>query len=146
MPVSMETSFPISISCPFLCLFSGRAMAHLYERASEQKQATSILGPAHQLPRDPHPHPQDPGSMLGLVEPSLRPATLPFQLWASRILCQGLKCGPSHSRAAESFEKNSSRSSWEGSLRTVWLCGGGCCSANFSAKKPRASREPSSAL
>lgn len=43
---------------------------HIY--MSEQKQATSILGPALQLPCAP----QDPGSiLLGLVEPSPRPAT-----------------------------------------------------------------------
>lgn len=73
--------------------------------------------------------PPDPSSTLsGLVEPSPHPTTLPLQLWASRISCQGLKGGPSHSRAAESFEKHASRS-WEGLLRTVWLCGGGGCSA-----------------
>lgn len=75
---------------------------------------------------------------LGPVGLSPRPATLPLQLWTSRSSCQGFKLSPSRScsRAAESFEKNASRS-WEGLLRTVWLCGGGCCSA---VSPPRSQR------
>lgn len=81
MPVSMETSFPISISCPLLWLFSGRAMAHLYECT---EGGYSVLGPALQLPRAP----QDPGSSaLGLVGPS---HTLPPVLSS---------CGPARSDA-----------------------------------------------
>lgn len=118
MPVSMETSFPISISCPLLWLFLGRAMAHLYEHAEDSWPSP----PAALCPPGPWLLPSRPGG----TKP--RPATRPFQLRTSKISCQGLKCGPSHSRAAESFEKNVSRS-WEGLLRTVWLCGGGCCSA-----------------
>lgn len=120
-PSPWRPAFP----SPFPAHSSGSSQGgrwHIY--MSKQKQATSILGPTLQLSHAP----QDPGSiLLGLVEPSPRPATLPLQRRASTISCQGLKCGPSHSRAAESFEKHPSRS-WEGLLRTVWLCGGGCCS------------------
>lgn len=48
---------------------------------------------------------------------------------------EALGSGPSHSRAAESLEKNASRS-WEDLLRTVRLCGRNCWSA-LSPPRPR---------
>lgn len=52
---------------------------------------------------------------------------------------EALGSGPSHSRAAESLEKNASRS-WEDLLRTVRLLWKELLLCTFSAKTPRAAK------
>lgn len=94
--------------------------------------------PAPTLPPEP------PGPL-----PHTQPPSLPSPRRPSGISCQrpwsrsseAMGSGPSHSRAAESFEKNASRS-WEDLLRTVRLCGGSCCSA-LSPPRPRGGAKPS---
>lgn len=89
--------------------------------------------------RLPSPTPQAPGTTptpapppAALRPPPCGPRGISCQRPWSRSPSPGLS--PSHSRAAESFEKNAAGR--EGLLRTERLCGGNCCSALSPPRPP----------
>lgn len=91
--------------------------------------------------------PSPPPRTLGLPRP--QPRCPPSARRPRGISCQrpwsrspSLGLSPSHSRAAESFEKNAAGR--EGLLRTERLCGGNCCSA-LSRPRPPGGAELSAA-
>lgn len=134
-PVSMETSSSISISWPFAWApweQEEMSLSALWQGADKLQHSLSCC-------QDTLPTPQDPART-----PNSSPATLPpLSPWAQRdlmpealvMVSEALGLGPSHSRAAESFEKNAPQC-WEDLLRTVRLCAGNCCSA-LSPPRPR---------
>lgn len=123
MPRLHGDQLSISISCPLAWLLlehsgdiSARAPAVQAEAAARAAQLPAAL------PGPPGPG-QTPDTTPGPLPPSSEQAQRDFMPEALVTVPHALGSGPSHSRAAESFEKNASPS-WEDLLRTVRLCGG----------------------
>lgn len=139
----METGSPISISCPFalppLPLEQEGTVSS--ERAWPCGEKPRHHGPdASCLPRPPGPWFYPDPSPAARLPPPCRPRGISCQRPWSRSPSLGLS--PSHSRAAESCEKNAAGR--EGLPRTERLCGGNCCSA-LSRPRPPGGAAPSAA-
>lgn len=133
-PSPWRPALPSPLPVPSLCrpsLWRRRELSPSEPHCAEKRYGTTAQLPAA-LPDPPGPgHHPDP-SAAARRSPPCGPRGISCQRPWSRSPSPGLS--PSHSRAAESFEKNAAGR--EGLLRTERLCGGNCCSALSPPRPP----------
>lgn len=133
-PSPWRPALPSPLPVPSLCrpsLWRRRELSPSEPHCAEKRYGTTAQLPAA-LPDPPGPgHHPDP-SAAARRPPPCGPRGISCQRPWSRSPSPGLS--PSHSRAAESFEKNAAGR--EGLLRTERLCGGNCCSALSPPRPP----------